>query len=59
MGGGKSRNVGSSKSKKGFKQLRRAAFQTRHVDQVWEDVRKPAEEVHKPGKQGPLGTTAQ
>ncbi len=32
-------------------------FEERHVDQVWEDVRKPAQEVHD-GRSGPLGTTA-
>ncbi|KAG1657026.1 hypothetical protein FOA52_004113 [Chlamydomonas sp. UWO 241] len=36
----------------------RTAFQTRHVDQVWEDVRKPVGEVHVPGVMGPNGTTA-
>ncbi len=34
------------------------AAQTRHIDQVWEDVRKPAAEVHVPGSTGPMGTTA-
>lgn len=40
-------------------QVLRAKFEARHVDQVWEDVRKPTAEVHEPGKAGPRGTTAQ
>jgi len=36
----------------------RKKVMARHVDQVWEDVRKPAGEVHQPGKVGPMGTTA-
>lgn len=58
--GGPSRKVGNNKSHKENKNKRflRKKFQARHIDQVWEDVRKPAAEVHKPGKTGPMGTTA-
>lgn len=35
----------------------RGKFEERHIDQVWEDVRKPPQAVHD-GKSGPLGTTA-
>mmetsp|Transcript_8972 Transcript_8972/g.19201 ORF Transcript_8972/g.19201 Transcript_8972/m.19201 type:complete len:141 (+) Transcript_8972:54-476(+) len=60
MGGGPSRKVGSSRKqgKKPHKQLSRGKFEARHIDQVWEDVRKPANAVHVPGKSGPKGTTA-
>eukprot|EP00798_Chlamydomonas_sp_ICE-L_P026781 gene26781-4365_t len=40
------------------KQLLRTKFLNRHVDQVWEDIRRPSSEVHQPGKVGPVGTTA-
>lgn len=57
-GGVGRRCVGSNhKAKKYNKQILRADFLARHVDQVWEDVRKPAHEVHD-GKSGPRGTTA-
>ncbi|KAK9830430.1 hypothetical protein WJX72_011735 [[Myrmecia] bisecta] len=49
------RCVGSSKCKKTHKQQLRGIFAARHIDQVWEDVRK---EVVHDGKQGPLGTTS-
>ena len=48
--------MGSSKSKKTYKQQLRAKFENRHIDQVWEDVRK--EEGVTDGKFGPVGTTA-
>lgn len=58
MGGNGKRKVGSDhKHRKLFKQLRRSTFEERHIDQVWEDVRKPATAVHD-GKAGPLGTTS-
>lgn len=51
------RKTGSDhKHKKYNKQCLRGKFQERHVDQVWEDVRKPPSQVHD-GKAGPLGTT--
>lgn len=53
---GKKRTGGDSKTKKRNKQRTRAGFESRHIDQVWEDVRKPGG-VHD-GKSGPLGTTA-
>ncbi|KAL3152205.1 hypothetical protein ABBQ32_001292 [Trebouxia sp. C0010 RCD-2024] len=49
------RGVGSSKSKKTHKQGLRAQFESRHLDQIWEDVRK-AVIVHD-GKTAPVGTT--
>ncbi|KAK3265468.1 hypothetical protein CYMTET_25853 [Cymbomonas tetramitiformis] len=49
------RNKGT-KGKKGFKVAKRAHFEARHIDQVWEDVRKE-EPVHD-GTHGPQGTTA-
>lgn len=52
---GKSRKMSSSKSKKTHKQSLRAQFESRHIDQVWEDVRKP--EGVTDGKTGPVGTT--
>jgi len=51
----------NSKSKQGTKPTKRPArrkFNARHIDQVWEDVRKPPREVHVPGVKGPQGTTA-
>ena len=36
----------------------RNKFELRHIDQVWEDIRKHPSEVHVPGKSGPKGTTA-
>ena len=58
--GGPSRKVGKNNGHKQKlnKQLIRKNFELRHIDQVWEDVRKPAAEVHQPGKAGPMGTTA-
>lgn len=60
MGGGPSRKTHSNKKhQQNFnKRLLRSKFEARHIDQVWEDVRKPAAEVHIPGKSGPQGTTA-
>ena len=49
------RGVGSSKSRKTHKQGLRAQFESRHLDQIWEDVRK-AVIVHD-GKTAPVGTT--
>mmetsp|Transcript_41924 Transcript_41924/g.50803 ORF Transcript_41924/g.50803 Transcript_41924/m.50803 type:complete len:139 (-) Transcript_41924:792-1208(-) len=48
------RNKGT-KTKKGFKQHKRAVFLERHIDQVWEDVRKDTP-VHT-STAGPSGTT--
>lgn len=48
---------GNHKHKKYNKQVLRAEFLARHVDQVWEDVRKPSHKVHD-GQMGPMGTTA-
>ena len=55
---GKSRNsrgMGSTKSKKTHKAMLRTEFERRHIDQVWEDVRK--EEGVTDGVTGPVGTT--
>lgn len=49
------RGVGSSKSRKTHKQGLRAQFESRHLDQIWEDVRR-AVTVHD-GKTAPVGTT--
>ena len=49
------RGIGSSKSRKTHKQQLRAQFESRHLDQIWEDVRK-AVTVHD-GKTAPVGTT--
>lgn len=58
MGSGKTRNVGGdSKTKKRHKLGVRKKFEERHVDQVWEDMRKLPAEVHD-GKFGPTGTTS-
>lgn len=59
MGVGQRRNKGGnlSKHKKFHKQLVRGKFEERHIDQVWEDVRKAPSEVVS-GKAGPLGTTS-
>jgi bud site selection protein 20 len=58
MGGNGKRKVGGDhKHRKTFKQQRRSGFELRHIDQVWEDVRKPPAAVHD-GKIGPKGTTA-
>jgi hypothetical protein len=59
MGGGRSRKTHSSrKSGQINKRVTRSKWLARHVDQVWEDIRKPAAEVHQPGVKGPMGTTA-
>ncbi|KAG2422457.1 hypothetical protein HXX76_016027 [Chlamydomonas incerta] len=58
MGGvGKRKVGGDHKHRKTFKQQRRGQFQERHIDQVWEDVRKTPAQVHD-GKHGPMGTTS-
>ena len=49
------RGIGSSKSRKTHKQQLRAQFESRHLDQIWEDVRK-AVTVHD-GRTAPVGTT--
>ena len=49
------RGTGSHKSKKTHKAGVRQQFLTRHIDQVWEDVRQTVS-VHD-GKKGPMGTT--
>lgn len=54
---GKRKVGGDSKTKKGHKSGRRGKFEERHIDQVWEDVKKPASQVHN-SKAGPKGTTA-
>jgi hypothetical protein len=51
-------NSSRKQGKKPNKQLLRGKFELRHIDQVWEDVRKPPSEVHVPGVIGPKGTTA-
>lgn len=66
MGGGNKgkgvgkRCVGTShkQGKKPNKQHLRTKFLNRHLDQVWEDIRKPPTMVHVPGITGPMGTTA-
>mmetsp|Transcript_29934 Transcript_29934/g.54777 ORF Transcript_29934/g.54777 Transcript_29934/m.54777 type:complete len:150 (-) Transcript_29934:143-592(-) len=58
MGGNGKRKVGGNhKHRKTFKQLRRGVFQERHIDQLWEDIRKDPKLVHNE-KTGPQGTTA-
>ncbi|GBF99890.1 hypothetical protein Rsub_12686 [Raphidocelis subcapitata] len=54
---GKRRVGGNSKTKKWHKQGVRKKFEARHIDQVWEDVRKPPQLVHS-NKAGPQGTTS-
>lgn len=54
---GKRKVGGNSKTRKWHKQLHRGKFEERHIDQVWEDIRKPPQLVHN-GKTGPQGTTA-
>lgn len=55
--GGKRKVGGKHKHKKYNKQKLRTKFENRHIDQVWEDIRKPPQEVHN-DTTGPLGTTA-
>ncbi|KAL6766322.1 hypothetical protein ACKKBG_A35560 [Auxenochlorella protothecoides x Auxenochlorella symbiontica] len=58
MGSGKSRKTHSSrKGTRVNKQGVRKVFRARHIDQVWEDVRREGSEVHN-GSVGPLGTTS-
>jgi bud site selection protein 20 len=59
-GGPGKRQTGSKnrKHKKYHKALLREKFEERHIDQVWEDVRKAPTEVVQPGVVGPDGTTA-
>ncbi|GAX83444.1 hypothetical protein CEUSTIGMA_g10869.t1 [Chlamydomonas eustigma] len=54
------RAVGSShkQGKKPNKQHLRSKFESRHIDQVWEDIRKGPGQVHESGKSGPRGTTS-
>jgi bud site selection protein 20 len=54
---GKRKVGGNSKTRKWHKQQLRGKFEERHVDQVWEDVRKAPHLVHN-GKTGPQGTAA-
>jgi bud site selection protein 20 len=54
---GKRKVGGNSTTRKWHKQLLRGKFEERHIDQVWQDVRKPPQLVHN-GKSGPIGTTA-
>ena len=54
---GKRKVGGNSKTKKWHKQGVRKKFEARHIDQVWEDVRKPPQLVHT-AKAGPQGTTS-
>ncbi|MEW5319986.1 MAG: hypothetical protein WDW38_011094 [Sanguina aurantia] len=56
-GVGKRCTHSSHKHKKYNKQLLRAEFEQRHIDQVWEDVRKPTTDVINSAS-GPKGTTA-
>lgn len=56
--GGRKVNKGTKKGGAVAKRVTRKKFLERHLDQVWEDVRKAPQEVHVPGKSGPLGTTA-
>ncbi|CAL8462839.1 g2373 [Coccomyxa elongata] len=54
---------GNSRRKGTFKTKQRKAFNSRHIDQVWEDVRKQQEEIlncSADGKErlGPVGTTS-
>jgi hypothetical protein len=59
-GGPGKRQTGSKnrKHKKYNKAFLREKFEERHIDQVWEDVRKAPTEVVQPGVVGPAGTTA-
>lgn len=52
---GKKRTGGGQHGRKVCKSQTRKTFLARHIDQVWEDIRKP-QGVHD-GKHGPLGTT--
>ncbi len=56
--GGRKVNKGTKKGGGVNKRVTRKQFLARHIDQVWEDVRKPAADVHVPGAVGPMGTTA-
>jgi bud site selection protein 20 len=55
---GKRRVGGDSKTKKGHKRLARGKFRTRHIDQVWEDARKPRLAVTDGKTFAPVGTLA-
>ncbi|KAK9805918.1 hypothetical protein WJX73_004911 [Symbiochloris irregularis] len=59
-GGVGKRKVGGRKRKPSHKQGDRKEFERRHIDQIWEDVRKASEQVinHKAGT-GPVGTSSQ
>lgn len=57
-GGPGKRAVGSNRKHKKFAKTHvRKEFELRHIDQVWEDVRKAPAEVLD-SKSGPMGTTA-
>jgi bud site selection protein 20 len=51
------RKVNSGNCRKFTKTGVRKKFAERHIDQVWEDVRKPPTLVHS-SKTGPQGTTS-
>ena len=57
MGSGKSKKTGTNrKGGSVHKRAIRKKFRERHIDQVWEDVRRPVEMVHDAGTYGPMGT---
>ena len=61
MAGGPGKRQTGSKNRKHKtynKAFLREKFEERHIDQVWEDVRKVPAEVHVPGVTGPAGTTS-
>jgi len=55
---GKRRVGGDSKTRKGHKRLSRGKFRERHIDQVWEDARKPRAAVTDGRTFAPIGTLA-
>jgi bud site selection protein 20 len=55
---GKRRVGGDSKTRKGHKRLARGKFRERHIDQVWEDARKPRAAVTDGKTFAPVGTLA-
>ena len=55
-GGIGKRGTGNGNKRKTFKQELRKAFETRHLDQLWEDVRQ--EGLVHDGDVGPVGTSA-
>ena len=55
---GRSRKThASGRRNKEIKRVLRKTFESRHIDQVWEDVRRNPQEVYVAGKTGPSGTT--